>query len=67
MTAREIVEVALDRGLLCSRGKTAERSMSAALYTASVEAPIRRTYRQGRLRAVRESVRWTYVRGGEES
>ena len=62
LTTREITELALRRGLLKTRGKTPEATMSAALYGATTERPIRREYNQGRIRAVRGSVRWVYVR-----
>lgn len=63
LTAREITEVALRKGLLETSGKTPEASMSAVLYKAPADAPIRREYRKGPRRAVRDSVRWSYVKG----
>src|SRR5690348_1019614 len=60
LTASEITEIALRRGLLQTRGKTPAATMSAALYGAPPGGPIRRQYTPGRQRAVRDSVRWTY-------
>jgi hypothetical protein len=61
MSAREITELALQRGLLRSNGKTPEATMSAKLYTAPKDGPIRRECEPGPARARRGSVRWTYV------
>ena len=61
LSAREITEIALSQGLIESRGKTPEATMTARLYTASVDRPIRREYEPGRQRVVRGSVRWIYV------
>ena len=60
LSARQITEIALGRGLLETKGKTPEATMSAALYGASADAPIRRTFTPGRQRALRDSVRWVY-------
>lgn len=60
LTAAEITEVALRRGLLKTRGKTPAASMSAVLYGAPSESAVRRQFMPGRQRAVRDSVRWTY-------
>ena len=62
LTAAEIAEIALRRGLLTTHGKTPAASMSAALYGAPADSPIRREFEPGRQRAVRNSVRWTYVK-----
>jgi hypothetical protein len=62
LTAGEITKAALKRGLLRTDGKTPEASMSAALYRAPADGPIRRMCEHGRTRAKRGSVRWTYVR-----
>ena len=65
MTAAEITEAALRKGLIQPRGKTPEATMSSALYTHTRddrEAALRREYRQGPNRAVRDSVRWLYAR-----
>jgi hypothetical protein len=61
LTVHEIVEIALDKGLLKTHGKTPEATMSAALYALPAEATIRRDFQPGSLRAVRGSVRWVYV------
>lgn len=58
LTAREITELALVRGLIDTHGKTPEATMSAALYGAPADSPIRREFQPGRERAVRGSVRW---------
>lgn len=60
LTAGEITEIALRRGLLHTKGKTPAASMSAALYGAPPESPIRREFEPGRQRARRASVPWTY-------
>lgn len=60
LTAGEITEIALRRGLLQTRGKTPTATMSAALYGAPPDSPIRREFKLGRQRALRDSVRWTY-------
>jgi hypothetical protein len=60
LTADEITEIALRRGLLQTKGKTPAATMSAALYGAPPESPIRREFKPGRQRALRASVRWTY-------
>jgi hypothetical protein len=62
LTAAEITEIALRRGLVQTRGKTPAASMSAALYGAPPDSPIRREFKPGRQRAARDSVRWTYVK-----
>jgi HB1, ASXL, restriction endonuclease HTH domain len=65
MTGAEIIEAAVRRGLITTRGKTPEATLSAALYRLvrdDPESPIQREYQQGSQRAVRGSVRWLYVR-----
>jgi hypothetical protein len=61
LTAGEITGAALHKGLLQTRGETPEATMSAALYRAPVDGPIQREYAPGEKRAIRGSVRWTYV------
>jgi HB1, ASXL, restriction endonuclease HTH domain len=61
LTVREITEIALRHGLLETHGKTPEATMSAALYGASPDGPIRRRFVPGPQRAIRGSVRWFYV------
>lgn len=60
LTAREITEIALAEGLLKTRGKTPAQTMSARLYEAPPDSPIRREYAPGPQRAERNSVRWIY-------
>lgn len=60
LTSAEITDIALRRGLLQTRGETPAATMSAALYAAPPESPIRREFEPGHKRAVRDSVRWTY-------
>ena len=60
LTAGEITDIALRRGLLRTRGKTPSATMSAALYGAPPKSPICREFEEGRQRAVRGSVRWRY-------
>ena len=61
LTAREITDIALQRGLLRTSGKTPEATMSATLYGAPTDALIRREFAPGQQRALRGSVRWVYV------
>jgi hypothetical protein len=61
LTAREITERALRRGLLSTGGKTPVATMTAALYGLPPDGAIRRLYAPGRRRAARGSVRWQYV------
>ena len=64
LTVAEITEIALRRGLIHTSGKTPEATMSAALYRAPSDGPIRREFEPGRQRAVRDSVRWRYEKQG---
>jgi hypothetical protein len=61
LSTQEITDIALSRGLVASRGKTPEATMSAQLYRAPRDGPIQREFTPGRLRAARGSVRWTSV------
>jgi hypothetical protein len=61
LTAREITEIAIRKGLVQTHGKTPEATMSAALYGAPSGSPIRREFTPRRQRAAHGSVRWTYV------
>jgi hypothetical protein len=61
LSAREITDLAISRGLLESAGRTPEATMSARLYEAPSDGPLRREYVPGAQRAVRGSVRWMYV------
>ena len=63
LTAREITERALRKGLIRTRGKTPVVTMNARLYELSASGPIRRIYKQAGNRrggVVPGSVRWTY-------
>lgn len=61
LTVQEITGEALRRGLLATKGKTPDSSMSAVLYDAEKrpETGIGRLYQPGESRARRGSVRWT--------
>ena len=64
LTLGEITEAALRRRFIEPRGRTPQRTMSAALYRHIRRYPrgrIRREYRPGRIRAARDSVRWAYA------
>lgn len=65
LTVREITERALKQGLVHTKGKTPEATMSAALYGAPADAPLRREFTAGRQRAKRDSVRWLYDPGAK--
>lgn len=67
MTAKEITEIALARGLIDSHGKTPAVTMKARLYGLPPGAPIEREYIAGDRRAKRGSVRWSYVPGRAEA
>jgi hypothetical protein len=59
LTAREIVEVALNRGLITPKGKTPVATMSAELYRrAGSDVRLRKVAEPGATRARRGSVRW---------
>lgn len=64
MTAAEITDVALRRGLLQTSGKTPVATMSSRLYGRPSDSPIRRVFTPGTQRARRESVRWIYESKG---
>lgn len=59
MTAREITDEAIRRGLLAPSGRTPGATMSAALYTRGETARVKRLSEPGEKRARRGSVRWT--------
>jgi hypothetical protein len=69
LTAEEITNIALRRGLLKTSGKTPTSTMSAKLYGAPASSPIRRQYvpSRGRRRAKRGTVRWTCDTGLENA
>ena len=59
LTAREITDLALRRGLIKPTGATPEQTMAARLYTGvQTDARIVKLSKQGRQRAQRGSVRW---------
>jgi hypothetical protein len=62
LTTAEITEVALRRGLVQTKGQTPVATMSAALYGAPADSPIKREFTPGKQRAARDSVRWTYAK-----
>jgi hypothetical protein len=66
LTGTEITELAMREGLITTRGKTPEATMLSALYTARAKARVKRISQQGPRRAVRGSVRWTYVERSRE-
>ena len=66
LTVHEITELALERGLVQTHGKTPAATMSAALYGAPADRPIRREFVPGVQRAQRGSVRWMYVKKSRE-
>src|SRR5437867_51301 len=62
LTDREITDLAIERGLLQTRGKTPHATMAACLYTAARDHPeigLVRIHDPGPTRARRGSVRWT--------
>ncbi len=59
LTAREITDLALQRGLIAPRGKTPEHTMSAALYMGiQTDARLVKLSKPGQTRARRGTVRW---------
>jgi hypothetical protein len=60
LTTGEVTERAIRRGLLNPQSKTPTASMSAALYRAPKDSPIRRDFEPGPGRAARGTVRWTF-------
>ena len=60
LSATEITELAMRRGLLQTKGQTPAATMRAALYGAPPGTPIRRESTPGRRRAARNSARWVY-------
>lgn len=61
LTTAEVTERAIDKGMLSTKGKTPEASMSAALYkeAGSKKPRVCKLAQQGPTRAARGSVRWT--------
>lgn len=69
MTAKEITEEAIRRGLLRPAGRTPKATMSAALYTHVRDVPttpIVRLHEPGPSRAARGSVRWAWREARQE-
>ncbi len=59
MTAREILQRAVSRGLIATKGKTPLASLQAVLYVRSKRDPrLERVFDQGPTRAKRGTVRW---------
>jgi hypothetical protein len=61
LTSKEISEMAIEKGLIQTEGKTPRATMRAALYAATKanpKGPIRREFTPGPTRAARYSVRW---------
>lgn len=64
LTTKEITDEAIRKGLIRPLGKTPAATMGAVLYVHARDAknnPIRRQYKRGSVRAVRDSVRWLYT------
>lgn len=61
LTAAEITELAIKRGLISTRGKAPLVTMRARLYTAPPDGHLRRTSEPGPQRARNGTVRWSYV------
>src|SRR5260370_35057031 len=63
LTTKEITDTAILWGLIQPRGKTPIATMGAKLYMHARDArnnPIRRQYRRGSWRAVKDPCRWFY-------
>jgi hypothetical protein len=63
LTAAEIARIALDRGLIKSKGKTPDATLAAQLYAYVRDHPqgqLRKLSDQGETRARRDSVRWRW-------
>ncbi len=59
MTTREILQQAINSGLIVTKGKTPLATLRATLYTRSNRDPrLERVFEQGSTRAKRGSVRW---------
>ncbi len=69
LTTREILQRALGRGLIDSRGSTPVSTMSAVLYREArrVGARVQRLAEEGSTRALRGSVRWTLASGRQQA
>jgi len=63
MTATEVARIAIERGLVESRGKTPDATLTAQLYVQvrdHPQGPLRKIAEPGALRARRDSVRWAW-------
>ncbi|HSW41796.1 MAG TPA: winged helix-turn-helix domain-containing protein [Patescibacteria group bacterium] len=63
MTAAEIAGMALERGLIKSKGKTPGATLAAQLYIYvrdHPQGPVRKIAEHGETRARRDSVRWAW-------
>ena len=60
MTAAEILDKALRRGLITTQGRTPLRTLEGALYTEEKQpdSRVKRVFEPGRTRARRNTVRW---------
>jgi hypothetical protein len=68
LTAREITDQAIERGLIKPRGKTPEQTMAAELYTRLPKDPqLVKLEVPAKTRAKRNSVRWTLRRSDGRS
>lgn len=67
MTADEITERALERGLISTRGQTPVATMAATLYRDLGRGVINREFEPGPQRARRGSVRWKYTGGNSRA
>jgi hypothetical protein len=61
LTAAEITELAIERGLISTGGKAPLVTMRARLYTAPPDGRLRRTSERGPRRARNGTVRWSYI------
>jgi hypothetical protein len=64
LSAEEITDLALGRGLLQTASKTPAATMSSALYKAPADGPIRHEFRSSRVRRSPGLARWLYVGKG---
>ena len=63
LTAAEIARIALDRGLIKTKGKTPGATLAAQLYVYvrdNPQGPVRKLSEPGETRARRDSVRWAW-------
>jgi hypothetical protein len=63
LTADEIARIAMERGLIASKGKTPGATLAAQLYVYvrdHPQGPLRKLSEPGETRARRDSVRWAW-------